>query len=292
MECPKCGEKLRDFDEFCSACGCDLKQVGSEVKTEAKFYSGDRENSFEYQSVPQWDANKRRTKKKDKKSIAVSALLTVTVIFVFGIVGLFVYRQVHKTPYEKKVYDLVALLNREVTTVDGCMKALFPQFICKDFEALMKTQCEEQGLDYEEQMIEANKSFNSQLEQTLEDKNMDYQYSYDVRKEKKLGDAELKDISESYTTASQILNVLTSTGETYKNDNKIKTYEAYMKLIEDFTTVEFTEGYELEVEFTALDESTDKEKEETMDVVVVKVDGEWMIDFVHYVDRFSNLFSQ
>lgn len=290
MQCPKCGEKLYELAEYCDACGCDLKQERAAVTKETKAYSGGViDDSFTYQSVNSFDTSQKR-KKWDKKGIVISALLIVAMLVVFGLIGNFVYRSVYKTPYEKRVENLTVLMNGKITTYEECLEALFPEFICEDLDALMKAQCEDDELDYEETMRETNTAFNSALKSAMAETNDNYEYSVSFKKERKLGHEELKDVEDSYTTASQIMNTLTTTGEAYKADNKVKTYEAYMKLIDDFTNVEFEEGYELEVELTAEDSTNGEKTKQEMTFIVVKIKGEWMIDFMHYLDKLSALF--
>lgn len=289
MECPKCGEQLYTGAEFCDACGCDLSQQKAGTTREAKFYSGSTEDSFAYQPMTPLEPM-RRKKKKDKKGMIVSLILIFAMFLVFGLVGSFVYRNVHKTPYEKRIVKLVDLMNGDINTYEDCLEALFPKFICDDFDALMKAQCEDDGLDYEETMREANTTFNTTLKDAMAKSNGNVEYSVSFKKERKLGKEELKDVEDSYTTASQILNTFTTMGESYKAQNKVKTYEAYMKLIDDFTKVEFEEGYELDVEFMAKDEVSGEKTKEEATFIVVKVNGEWMIDFMHHLDKLSGLF--
>lgn len=289
MECPKCGEKLYDMAEFCDACGCDLRQHRSKRTQEVKVYSGEEQGFVEFQSGTPLDAGHVKKKKRDKKSIAISLVLVISLILVFVVVGAFVHRNTYTPPYEKKVADLMDLMNGEITTLEGFMEALFPKFFCEDYEALMKAQCEDEGLDYEEEIRDANTSITSKVENVLRDNGLNYEFSYHIKSERRLGEAELKDISESYTTASQILNVLTTTGEAYKAENKIKTYEAYMKLIEDLSTVECTDGYEMDIEFVAENHNGEEESSERVKIIVVKIQGDWMIDFMHYKDELSTM---
>lgn len=287
MECPKCGENLRDWVDYCDACGCDLKEYNARGIAETRVYSGDDDGFIEYRPMAPV-ANQRLKKKKDKKGAIISWMLVLSMLLVFFLVGAYVYRNVHKTPYEKKIGDLLDIVNGEVTTVEDFMKALFPEVIREDYYNILSAQWELEGKDYDEAMKDANITFSDRLENLVDQK--DYEFSYKVITERKLGEAELTDMEAAYTTASQIINVLSASGEQYKAESKIPVYEAYMKLIEDLTTLEFSQGYELEVEFIVENKSSGEKDTETTDIYVVKVDGEWMIDFVHDIDKISGYF--
>lgn len=288
MRCPKCGEEYGEGVLFCEACGCDLRRRSDSKQHGSNVYSGEQKNYFEYQQLQPLKEKTGKTK-ADKKNRFVSVLLMLATLLVVGLAGFFVYSRVHLSDYEKQIDRLVSLINERTSSISDYGELLFPETIWKDMEALGRAQYEDTGRDSSEWEKDANiqmKSCMDYLESVLGN---DFQLEYSVVSERKLGREELQDISDSYTKVSQLLNLVGESDTVLKDKGMIKSYEAYGKLVGDFVGMKFSEGYELEVKLTCDSSSGSKNDENSAKLILVRADGKWMIDYMHYIDKLESI---
>lgn len=294
MKCPKCGEEYGGGVWFCDACGCDLRDQNQKGETGSKVYSGEENNYFEYQELQPLDKKKKKIPKTkgDIKTRLVSMLLLFTALAVVGLAGFFVYQKVHMTAYVKQVDRMVSLVNDRTTDVEDYGTLMFPKKIWQDMIALSKAQYEDANKDSSQWEKDANMQMKTSFDSMENMLGEEFKLDYEVVSERKLGGVELETIEKSYTKVSRLLNLFLDSEDVLKDQGKVKTYEAYEKLVNDFTKMDFTEGYELEVKFTLKNASDDKNSSQNVKLIVVKADGKWMIDFMHYIDALEEYLNQ
>lgn len=290
MNCPKCGEDLNNDAKYCNACGCIIEQHEKDVLASTKVFTGAGKEDESFRVRPtNLNVGKKQAKKQKKKGRLVSLLITVAMLLILALAGIFVYQRVYEKPYERAVGKMLKLFNDRSTNMDEYLKVLFPDKIHKDVNAIIKADCEETGKSYATAKADINKQLDIVME-TYEDQwGEDFKFEYDIQNVRKLNDDELADIKRSYKSASQLINLFSESGESLKDQGKIEAYEAYNKLVEDFSSMEFDEGYELEVEITMENSDSDKDLEGTNKIYVVKTGDKWMIDFMHYLNALSDL---
>lgn len=292
MNCPKCGEELHNDAKYCDACGCSIEQKDNDILHSTKVFTGmgEQDETFHVQSTTlEMEQKRLKKKKKEKKGGVVSLLIIMAMVLALGIAGVFVYRALYEKPYERAVGKMLALLNDRSTSLDDYLKTLLPDKICKDIDEIIKADSEETGRGYEKEKADINKSLNSVMDKYESQWGDDFKFDYDVIDERKLSSDELADVSEAYANMSQLANQFSLSGDSLSDEGRIKSYEAYNKLIEDFENIEFEEGYELEVEITMSSSSSKQDSEERTKLYVVKTDGKWIIDFMHYLNELGNM---
>lgn len=290
MICPKCGEELHEDAKFCDACGCSIEQQGNNILNSTKVFTGmgEQDETFQVQSTS-LDMEKKRAKKNKKKGGLVSFLIVVAMVAVLGLAGVFVYQMVYEKPYERAIGEMFSPLNERSITLDTYLESLFPSIICKDIDDIIKAYCEETGMSYAKVVAELNKQIGKTMDEFEDRWGSDFKFDYDVIDERKLSSEELEEVSDAYKNVSQLISQYSTSGDTLKDEGKMKSYEAYNKLLEDFSNMEFEEGYELEVELSMENVKGKDDTEQKTSLYVVKTDGKWMVDLMHYLNQLGDL---
>lgn len=290
MICPKCGEELHEDAKFCDACGCSIEQQGNNILNSTKVFTGmgEQDETFQVQSTS-LEMEKKRAKKNKKKGGLVSFLIVVAMVAVLGLAGVFVYQMVYEKPYERAIGEMFSPLNERSITLDTYLESLFPSIICKDIDDIIKAYCEETGMSYAKVVAELNKQIGKTMDEFEDRWGSDFKFDYDVIDERKLSSEELEEVSDAYKNVSQLFSQYSTSGDTLKDEGKMKSYEAYNKLLEDFSNMEFEEGYELEVELSMENVKGKDDTEQKTSLYVVKTDGKWMVDLMHYLNQLGDL---
>lgn len=288
MKCPKCGEDCNSGAGFCDACGCDLRESMKKEPRGAKVYSGEENDYFEFKDLQSQDGKRpSKTVKRRKKGEVVSIVITVTLLAIIVLAGIFIYQTLHKEPYEKKLDEIADLINNRTANIDKYGEVFLPDYIWKDFMLLAEAEYEESGKNPWDMKTDYNIQLKSAMDILDDTLGSGYRVEFKVTNARKLGEAELYEIEDSYTQVSQVINVFTESGDMLKDEGKVKSYEAYQKLIDDFTKIEFEEGYELDV--VTLMTVGEEETESTGKIMMVKTGDKWMVDFMHNIDELSSL---
>lgn len=289
MKCPKCGEECNSGVWFCDACGCNLKDFIKDHAGGSKLYSGEEQNYFEYQEL-QSDHDGKRTKEKKKKTKGsfVNVILTVSLLAIVVLVGIFVYQAVHKPDYEKQLDKVIALVNEHSANLQEYGENIFPEKIWKEFVELVNTQYVEEGRNPDDEWREANIQMKAVIDELESAYGTDYKYEVEIKNERKLGKDELSDIEEFYVQLSQLVNAFGKSGEALKDAGMMKSYEKYQTLIKALSEVKCKEGYELEVTYRLDQDGEESESTETLYMVLV--DEQWVFGFKENIMERLNTF--
>ena len=281
---------MHEDAKFCDACGCSIEQQGNNILNSTKVFTGmgEQDETFQVQSTS-LEMEKKRAKKNKKKGGLVSFLIVVAMVAVLGLAGVFVYQMVYEKPYERAIGEMFSPLNERSITLDTYLESLFPSIICKDIDDIIKAYCEETGMSYAKVVAELNKQIGKTMDEFEDRWGSDFKFDYDVIDERKLSSEELEEVSDAYKNVSQLFSQYSTSGDTLKDEGKMKSYEAYNKLLEDFSNMEFEEGYELEVELSMENVKGKDDTEQKTSLYVVKTDGKWMVDLMHYLNQLGDL---
>ena len=240
-----------------------------------------------------------------KKLLAL--LLAVTLIFTFAACGdskggdgkdsdgdsIGGAGNTYKTPVETEI----ELMNtRKFVSEFDVLAARYNEFCEDEIKALAKLM--EKSEDYEDDLEKSKEYFEEYTEEQKDEYGSNYKYSFKVIEKEKLDDKDLREYKDALDlTADRYKDWLETYAEYTSDDWKdmadrmgfdgdkslAKKYVDILKDVrEKYKKAVITEGYELEVELTLKGSELDEPETEDSTIVVLKVDGHWVMTSVLY----------
>lgn len=274
MFCRKCGQQIDDTSKVCSYCGEMVEANQDNVDNGVN----------EMEASMMGTAPSLSPQKKNNIMLGIIAAVAgvvgiLVIILVFSIFG-----KSEKTPLD----NVEKILNKQPTNIDKIVKDTSPKFVSKaylDVIAILKGNDEYKD-DIEDLYEEGEKALEDawdELNDSAEDElGKNVKFSYKIEDKEKIDKDDLETVAELYQELGQFKDELTEAIEiiaeaTELEDKEVKKLVKVVEILSDeFENFKITKGYELEVEVTAKGKDDDKDK--TVNLVVVKANGEWMID--------------
>jgi len=307
MICKNCGREIPEGDAFCQNCGYPVEAGITEEKNmtepsipeenvqsyEPQGYTQPYNNGTQSYSGQAYDqdytggqAAVQQENKKKKLNPSVIGLAAVVILAVVFLKSCF-FSSSYKTPIE----DILKVINKKQTNIDKIADAVVPAMLSDTYDEI---------IDVLKSNKEYKKDFKKLYEQTLPDAAEDaydrfydnledmygknVKFSYKIEDKEKLDKDERKAIASVYSSFADLSSGITDCIEALENCTEFKEKEL-KKLVNQVEALEkkldkfkVSSGYILDVKFTI----KGKEDKETrnMDIVVIKADGDWMIDYL------------
>ncbi len=265
--CTKCGKELAEGE----VCSCQ-----QEVKAEAP--KAPVQQEVAPQAAPA--AEKKKSNKAVPVVIGVVAILVI--VLVVALMG--------GKPYKKMLDEYVSLVNEKSTDVSAYEYALMADGrvkLAKEVEkAFLKV---EQTKELYEEQVENKAEAYEECDEEYEG----WELSYEIKSAEKLSEKDLKSYQKDAKTyyKENIKPLIKNQEEILENDDdqieegaedleiSAKEYKALVKATlnqnKDLEEIEITKGYEVKVKFIVKTKD-DEYKADTVKVVVLKVNGDWV----------------
>ncbi len=238
------------------------------------------------QSYAEASAAVQQENPKKKLNSSVIGLAVIVILAVLFLKSCF-FGSSYKTPLD----DMLKIVNKKQTNIDKIADAVVPAMLSDTYEEM---------IDLLKSNKEYKKDFKKLYDKTLPDAiedaydefydNMENIYgknikiSYKIEDKEKLDKDERKAIASAYSSFAQLSSGITDCIEALENCTEFKEKEL-KKLVKQVEALEkkldkfkVSSGYVLDVEFTI--KGKKDETSQNMDIVVIKADGDWMIDFL------------
>ncbi len=238
------------------------------------------------QSYAEASAAVQQENPKKKLNSSVIGLAVIVILAVLFLKSCF-FGSSYKTPLD----DMLKIVNKKQTNIDKIADAVVPAMLSDTYEEV---------IDLLKSNKEYKKDFKKLYDKTLPDAiedaydefydNMENIYgknikiSYKIEDKEKLDKDERKAIASAYSSFAQLSSGITDCIEALENCTEFKEKEL-KKLVKQVEALEkkldkfkVSSGYVLDVEFTI--KGKKDETSQNMDIVVIKADGDWMIDFL------------
>lgn len=274
MICKNCGQENNGANKFCIKCGQPVEPV-AEATPEATQTPADKPNFMSGLSA-----------QAGNKKVVMGAVAAVAVLAVIIVIALFsaVFGKSEKTPLN----NIEKIANKKPTDVDAIVEDVAPSFLSEAYLDAVKVI--KKNDNYKELVNDIYEESEKTLGDSWEDLNEELEdeygkkvkFSYTIEDKKKIEKEDLETIAKLYQEAGQFKDELTEVIEvlaeaTELEDKEVKELVKIVeKLSKEFEKFKITKGYELEVEVKV--EGKEDDHDEKIDVVVVKANGEWMIE--------------
>lgn len=283
--CENCGRPLADGE----VCNCTQAQA-SEQGT-AQTDTAEAEGVFANEPVV-----KNEPKNKGKKGFAVAVV--VLVIIVVGSVAAFLHIA---NGYKRPINDITSAVNKKTTDVDSFVAAVLPDFAASSYKKAVKIM--KTSEDFTESYDGIGTALSAYYEQLDESHENGWVVKFDYADKEKLEAEELEIIQNSYeglyTLYFEALCERIDDYDKYDYEDLaaslgITTSKAKdlckvaVNFMEEFEDVKVTAGYSLTGRIVLTDKGGDTlEKSDKMNVRVVKLNGDWMIDYLSLIDELN-----
>jgi len=238
------------------------------------------------QSYAEASAAVQQENPKKKLNSSVIGLAVIVILAVLFLKSCF-FGSSYKTPLD----DMLKIVNKKQTNIDKIADAVVPAMLSDTYEEVIDLL--KSNKEYKKDF---KKLYDKTLPEAIEDTydefydNMENIYgknikiSYKIEDKEKLDKDERKAIASAYSSFAQLSSGITDCIEALENCTEFKEKEL-KKLVKQVEALEkkldkfkVSSGYVLDVEFTI--KGKKDETSQNMDIVVIKADGDWMIDFL------------
>lgn len=271
MFCQNCGQEIPDDSRFCDYCGQPQQAYDGQGTGEQQGYG----NQPVYGTEP---------KRNSGKMIGIIACLLATVVIIVILRACFGGKPT--TPLN----NIQKIINKQETDITKIVDATTPGFVSDAYKDMLKVL--EGNKEYKKTVKEILKNSGDQIDDLwsysfddLEDEyGKNVKISYKVKKKEKLTKDEKKSISEGYAAFADLSSGVTDCIEnldkcTELSDKEInKLVKIVEKLEKKLEKIKVTDGYLMTVDLIA--KGKDDDDSEKVDIVVIKVDGDWTIDYL------------
>lgn len=254
----------------------------SQPYNNAQNYSGEAYD----QSYTEASAAMQQENPKKKFNSSVIGLAVIVIFAVLFLKSCF-FGSSYKTPLD----DMLKIINKKQTNIDKIADVVVPAMLSDTYEEvidLLKSN-KEYKKDfkklYDKTLPDAIEDTYDQFYDSMENiygKNI--KVSYKIEDKEKLDKDERKAIASAYSSFAQLSSGITDCIEALENCTEFKEKEL-KKLVKQVEALEkkldkfkVSSGYVLDVEFT-IKGKKDKNTQ-NIDIVVIKADGDWMIDYL------------
>ena len=297
MICKNCGQEIPEGNAFCQNCGQPAEVNTAQEQSAAEVQNNTEESSSQYdtQAYTQTYDNTGYTgqaydqsysgqtyaqpvqpdggkKKINPSVIALAAVVILAVIFL-------------KSCFFGSNY------NKKQTNVDKVVDAVMPAILADAYDEIVDVL--KSNKDYKKDFKDF---YNKDLPDSLEDMydsiydSLENQYgknpkiSYKIEDKEKISKDERKAISNAYASFADLSSGVEDFIEALEDctkltDKEIKKLTKQVEVLEKkLSKFKVSAGYILDVEFTI--KGKDDKDSQDMEIVVIKANGDWMIDYL------------
>ena len=226
--------------------------------------------------------------------VKVGAIVLAAIIVIVGLfVGVGAATNNYKTPIKTEVKQMNA---KKYSNRYDNLAADYNGFCKKEIKALEKLMSKSE--DYEDNLEKSKESFDEGIEKMKDEYGSNYKYSFKVIEKEKLDNKDLREYKDALDATADRYKAWLETYDKYTSDDwkdmadrmgfdgdksLAKKYVDILKDVrEKYKKAKITAGYELEVELTLKGSELDEPETEEDTVVVLKVDGHWVMTSVLY----------
>ena len=285
--CTKCGKQLQD-NEVCSCSTQNVMSYQPEQQNQNTYYSDN--------SQPVFNTNNMEQPVNGSSKNAFFLLIPV-VILVALVVALM--STLMGGGYKKPLKQICNVVNKQEKDVNKLAKALLPDFASDAFiDLLSLSEDSDEVSDSIDEVETGLEELYESLEDALGD---DVKVTYEIKDKQKMDKDDLEDIEdslhdlyESYLEdiVDEIDDMDSDDWEDMADELDISKSDAKKlgKVVKDFSKelekAKVSSGYELEVKIKI--EGDDTSLSETFEFNVIKINGEWMIDYFTLAEEYSS----
>lgn len=278
--CTKCGKELTDGE----VCSCQQQAVAEAAPQPEAVVQPEvapqPEAAPKSEAAPQPEAKKQPNKMLVPAAIAVVAILLI--VLIVSLAG--------GKPYKKMLDEYVSLVNKKSTDVTAYEYALMAEGRVKLAKEMQKTLLK---VEDTKDLLEEEKENKADAYEECSDEYEGWKLSYEIKSADKMSEKDLKSYQKEAKSyyKDYIKPVIKNMEEILENDDdeiedgadaldiSPKEYKALVKATlkqnKDFEKIEITQGYEVKVKFFVKTKD-DEYKADTVKVVVLKVNGDWV----------------
>lgn len=237
-----------------------------------------------------------KPKKKSKKGLIITVLILILCVAAGVAVFLFV-----SNGYKKPVSSLTGVFNDRETSIDKVVSAALPDFVSSSYAKAVKIL--KTSEDFEEGYEYAEKALEQMYEEFDDLYGEGWTVKFDYSDKEKLEEEDLEELASSYSDLYSLYfeDICDEIEEYDKYDYEdmadalgISTSKAkdlakiLTSLMKEFEDIKVTEGYALTGRLILSDASgKTMEKSDKMSVPVIKLNGDWTIDYMYLIDNFG-----
>lgn len=290
MICRNCGQEIPESSMFCSNCGQAAGEnsinINNQQYSEQEYQQYNNEQYIN-QEYNQPYNNLTVINRIFQKINSTTLVLTIVIMLVILFLKSCFFGSDYKTPLD----DMVKMINKRQTNIDKVADVVIPEILSDSYDEIIdvlksnKEYKKDFKTFYKKDLPDAAEDLYDDFFDEMEDiygKNP--KISYEIKDKEKLDKEEKEAIAKIYSLFTKLSSGVTDCIEaledctelTEKDIKKlIKQVEALEKKLDKFKV---SSGYLLNVKLTI--KGKDKKDSEKMDIVVIKVNGEWMIDYI------------
>ncbi len=235
-------------------------------------------------------------KKKSKKGLVIAVLVLILVVAI----GVAVFLLMSNS-YKKPINDLTNAINKKENNLDSLVSAALPDFVASSYKKAIKVL--KTSDDFSDMYDEAGESLKEMYDELDDSYDTGWKVKFDYGDKEKIEAEDLASISESYAVLY----------DTYFEDicDEISEYDKYdyedmadslgistskakefckiaVSFMKEFDGITATEGYVLTGRFVLSDSKGETlEKTDKMAIQVIKLNGDWMIDYLSLLPQFG-----
>ena len=235
-------------------------------------------------------------KKKSKKGLVIAVLVLILVVAI----GVAVFLLMSNS-YKKPINDLTNAINKKENNLDSLVSAALPDFVASSYKKAIKVL--KTSDDFSDMYDEAGESLKEMYDELDDSYDTGWKVKFDYGDKEKIEAEDLASISESYAVLY----------DTYFEDicDEISEYDKYdyedmadslgistskakefckiaVSFMKEFDGITATEGYVLTGRFVLSDSKGETlEKTDKMAIQVIKLNGDWMIDYLSLLRQFG-----
>lgn len=295
--CTKCGKQLED-NEICS---CTTQNVMNDQFNQQNekdtFYQPDPTTYHSADNQPVFNANSLNQPVKGSSIKAVIVLVAaVAAVLLLGVLLIASLGGGYKKPLDK----ICKTINKQEKDIDKLVSVFLPDFAGDAYADLMKIMRDnDEVADAYDEVEDSVEELYESLEDSYGD---DVKISYEIKKKEKMDKDDLEDIEETIhdfydgyleKVVDEIDDMDSDDWEDLADELDISESKAKKagKVVKNFSKelekAKVSAGYTLKVKIKI--EGDDDDTNETLEFNVIKVNGDWMIDYFTLFEENSDM---
>lgn len=235
-------------------------------------------------------------KKKSKKGLVIAVIILILAVAIGGAVFFLM-----SNSYKKPINDLTNAVNKKETNLDTLVSVALPDFVASSYKKAVKVL--KSSDDFSESYGEAADALKDMYDELDDSYGSGWKVKFDYGDKEKIEADELTSIGNSYATlydryfedvCDDIAGYDKYDYEDMADELDISSAKAKelckiaVSLMKEFDGITVTEGYVLTGRFVLTDSKGETlEKSDKMTVQLIKLNGDWTIDYLSLLGEFG-----